>query len=302
MPRLNTTLNKTIEHSQVTLLQSKKLGMYQISTYCSDSDFLQDNSQKSYPVIYVLDGNQYFASLVDQLNKLTGKRGFLQHCVLVAIDYPNQTRRDHDYLPFPDSEFKQERLPDGRLNTIPPYGGADDFLAFIENELKPFIARHFPIDLQKQTLCGHSYGGLFTLYALFTQPQLFQSYFAISPSVWFSDRDILHKLDRFLDPAQMLLKTKTRCKISMGEFEQAISPMEVYLSPEKQTWLLKHRQARKMIETSQAIAEKLSLAQLNQFAGYFNFDYTIYAGETHLSAPFRALSDLLYFVLSKSER
>src|SRR3546814_19712655 len=51
----------------------------------------------------------------------------------------------------------------------PPSGGADDFLAFIEHELKPLIAQRYPVDARRQILFGHSYGGLFTLYTLFTK-------------------------------------------------------------------------------------------------------------------------------------
>ena len=37
-------------------------------------------------------------------------------------------------------------------------------------------------------LAGHSFGGLFTLYALFRQPRLFASYVACSPSLWYGNK------------------------------------------------------------------------------------------------------------------
>src|SRR3546814_8321170 len=52
------------------------------------------------------------------------------------------------------------------------------------HELKPLIAQRYPVDARRQTLFGHSYGGLFTLYTLFTKPQAFQGYVAASPSIW----------------------------------------------------------------------------------------------------------------------
>jgi len=44
-----------------------------------------------------------------------------------------------------------------------------------------------PIDLQRQTLWGHSYGGLAVLHALFTRPGAFSDYAAASPSLWWHD-------------------------------------------------------------------------------------------------------------------
>jgi hypothetical protein len=62
-------------------------------------------------------------------------------------------------------------------------GGADAFLAFINEELKPFIAARYPnADPDNATIMGHSFGGLFALHALFTAPDSFDRYIAGSPS------------------------------------------------------------------------------------------------------------------------
>lgn len=138
-----------------------------------------------YPVLYVLDGNALFPGLAIQAQALEDRPDpSLRDSVLViGIGYSGEALYDfearaEDYTP--EAEDRQ-RLP-GR--EPPPSGGADDFLAFIEHELKPLIAKRYPVDAQRQTLFGHSYGGLFTLYTLLTKPQAFQGYVAASPSIW----------------------------------------------------------------------------------------------------------------------
>lgn len=52
-------------------------------------------------------------------------------------------------------------------------GGTGKLVDFIENELIPRIAEMVILDPMRRSLFGHSFGGLFTLYALFERPCLF---------------------------------------------------------------------------------------------------------------------------------
>ncbi|OGL45746.1 MAG: hypothetical protein A2W05_10015 [Candidatus Schekmanbacteria bacterium RBG_16_38_10] len=66
-------------------------------------------------------------------------------------------------------------------------GGADNFLSFIKDELIPYIDNKYPTN-GTSSIYGHSYGGLFVLFALLTEPQLFESYYATdSPFGWNND-------------------------------------------------------------------------------------------------------------------
>lgn len=136
-----------------------------------------------YPVLYALDGDSSFPAL-HLANPRSAESLAMQAAhgrkpplpgIVVAIGYGRdmlQTRdlRSRDYLP--------------PLNPTPTPSGADAFALFIERELKPQIAARFPINPARQSLLGHSYGGLFTVYQLLQQPEAFQRYFAISPSLW----------------------------------------------------------------------------------------------------------------------
>ncbi|MBF3166256.1 ferric enterobactin esterase PfeE, partial [Pseudomonas aeruginosa] len=70
-------------------------------------------------------------------------------------------------------------------------GGADAFLDLLRDGMRPAVAAQAPLDTARQTLWGHSYGGLLVLHALFTRPGEFARYAAASPSLWWRDGAIL---------------------------------------------------------------------------------------------------------------
>ncbi|HEY1599940.1 MAG TPA: alpha/beta hydrolase-fold protein [Pirellulales bacterium] len=153
-----------------------------------------DNSPPAtgYSVIYVLDGNAAFATMVDIAR--TQRRG---GAIIVGIGYPGDVpfdpRRTYDFTP----SSKRDKLGALFGASEEPTGGQDEFLDFIDNELKPTIEKRFEVNRGRQTLIGHSLGGLFVLHVLFTRPQSFQNYVAGSPSIWWNDQSVLEEERRF---------------------------------------------------------------------------------------------------------
>ena len=142
-----------------------------------------------HPVLYVLDGNACFALAAQLARNSAGRpadmRGNQSSAVVVGIGHPgdapyDQPARQRDYTPPP---------PGGSATA--QAGGADLLLGFIARELQPRIAAAFPVDAQRQTITGHSFGGLFVLHALFTRPAQFTRYAATSPSVWWNQGQVL---------------------------------------------------------------------------------------------------------------
>ncbi|MDM1021259.1 alpha/beta hydrolase-fold protein [Acinetobacter sp. VNK23] len=146
---------------------------------------------QGFPVLYVLDGNASFDSAAN-IAKSVGagaNRLGLAPVAIVAIGYPDEKtfaveKRALDYTPKASEDVQKQAKYQ--------YGGADQFIQFIEKELKPAINSRIKVNPQQQSLFGHSFGGLFVLYAFFTQPQSFQRYIAASPSLWF-DNQVLFK-------------------------------------------------------------------------------------------------------------
>ena len=90
-----------------------------------------------------------------------------------------------------------------RIDFGPPFpppqplpSGADDFLAFINGDLRPFVREEvFPgVEFTREGIYGHSGGGLFVTYALITDPGMFDTFVVGSPSVMVSNGTILGDL------------------------------------------------------------------------------------------------------------
>ncbi len=229
-----------------------------------------------YPVLYLLDGNAYFpvAHTLAQNAARVGPRehgkGFVAP-IVVAIGYPtdgllDSAARSEDYTPpAPDLTDSGDRMSVKQ-------GGADRFLDFIEGELKPLIEARLPIDRSRQTLAGHSYGGLLALHALFTQPEGFQRYVAGSPSIWWNQRYVLKEKQKFLDNAKK--PSDLRVLIMVGDQEQSADVAAV--GNERAAMLVE----RRMVDNARELGAALASAPGKKVATHFR----ILPGEAHNSA------------------
>jgi uncharacterized protein len=140
-----------------------------------------DEGTESYPVLYVLDGESNFAFTATIVHFLADNER-IPEMIVVAVNSGDVAQRTHDLTP-PTQKGLESRFSPGN-------GGADDFLAFMSDELLPFVARNYRTRPYK-ILIGHSFGGLFALHALATKPTLFNGYIAIDPTAgWNSGAEI----------------------------------------------------------------------------------------------------------------
>lgn len=171
-----------------------------------------------YPVIYVMDGNAWapMVSEVIRTNLDFGGRSKVEPAVVVGIGYPVETafdmkRRAHDLTTL-------SNIPRPVNGVVPQNsGGYEAMIRFIQEKVKPDIEKRFPIDRTRQTLAGHSLGGLFTLRTLLNHPDWFQTYLALSPSIWWHDAALIKEaLALSPNPTQRA----ARVYIGVGEFEE----------------------------------------------------------------------------------
>jgi predicted alpha/beta superfamily hydrolase len=153
------------------------------------------------PVLYVVDGDFLFGIAAELARVLTSVAAFPPFYV-VGIGY------DADYLDFlklrtadlspPISAEAAAAMGSiGAMVGADRNGGADRFLAFLADTLKPEIAARYPETGGEQILFGHSLGGLFAAHALLTRPGAFTSFIVGSPSLWWDGFSILGKLQAF---------------------------------------------------------------------------------------------------------
>lgn len=146
----------------------------------------------SYPVLYLLDGPSHFHAVTGLIDNL-GDNAIVPKMVVVAISNTDRTR---DLTPthvdemFGDSSF------------VKTSGGGELFLDFLEKELIPYIEGNYPVTGYR-TFVGHSFGGLTSVYALLTRPELFHNYVAIDPSMWWDDWLLVKESEKLLETNSM---------------------------------------------------------------------------------------------------
>lgn len=174
-------------------------------------------SQRSYPVIYVLDGNSLFP-IMTEIVRLLQLFDEISDVILVGIGYKEADTfkatmavRTRDFTPSVSDWYNtnyRSSAPDAPESL--GEGEAAMFLSVIREQLVPFIASNYRIDQEDATLVGFSFGGLFALYTLFEQPQAFKRYFICSPSIWWDKAMILEREKAYAEqhtdlPAQIFM-------------------------------------------------------------------------------------------------
>lgn len=197
---------------------------------------------EGYPVLYALDGNASFPLLAPLARQYAARPGAMRGTppIVVGLGYATDAAYDMD-----------ARTDD---YTLAPHAGrprADTLLDFLEHGLRPWLARQTSLDPQRQTLFGHSYGGLFTLYALFTRPALFSRHVAASPSIWWGERALLPYRDRFIEQAAPLA-APTTVLVTAGSLEEGAP----HPDPERARRQAERRQvgsARELVQSLQHV-------------------------------------------------
>lgn len=146
------------------------------------------NPNEKYDVLYVTDG-EWNMKTVSQVYEYLASKRLVPKNILISIPHNNLqgiNLRERDLIP--------------PHNDDPLSGKADNFLSFLKNELIPFVNKTYTTS-GKNTIVGGSLGGTFTMFALLTEPQLFESYIAGDPAFWWDDYYInklaIDKLDNF---------------------------------------------------------------------------------------------------------
>jgi predicted alpha/beta superfamily hydrolase len=180
------TIGQTVQIQSEILKQSRSLTIFKPDGYHSGTD--------RYPVLYLLDGEsnfEYTAAIV----RFLADNERIPEMIVVAINSGDVARRAHDFTTPSQAEI------DNRFS--PGNGGAEAFLAFISDELVPYVERNYRTRPYR-ILVGHSFGGLFAIHTLVTKPKLFNAYIAIDPTVSWNNGAEIVRAQRFFSEVKEL--------------------------------------------------------------------------------------------------
>lgn len=277
---------------QDTTLTSKKGRHYRVQVSVPDAAA----PKGGYPVLYVLDGNGWFGPAVDVARMREYEK--LSPTIVVGIATAGKSffdvSRSYDFTPpgSVDPDF------DGI-----PLGGADEFLAFIDDVVKPWLGARYHVDPHQRILFGHSMGGTFVLHTLFKSPGSFDVYLAASPDIQFGHEIVLKEVPAFeSDPR----RSSPRVLVTVGSLESAPSPA---LEDDYRRWYTDHPEAIPGMTPAQAVAELFQgndpydkagktraltekLVESGVAAEFVEFD-----GDEHMAAAISALNRGIPFAL-----
>jgi predicted alpha/beta superfamily hydrolase len=170
-----------IDSIQSNILNEKR----KIWVYVPGDGAIDIYAKKRYPVVYLLDGDGHFSSVVGMIQQLSTVNGNMICPEMIVVAIPN-TDRTRDLTPT-------------HIDVDPPYmdstssktsGGGEKFISFIEKELMPYIESNYPTEPYKM-LIGHSFGGLMVMQTFVHHTNLFNSYICIDPSMWWDKQTLL---------------------------------------------------------------------------------------------------------------
>ena len=188
-----------------------------IGVWSPPPELLARSKQPGAPldIVYVLDGAfalgitatcvmLQYADLIDP--------GFTP-VLLVGLDYPegrvNGRSRDYTMVDSVASPLKEY------VASLPPVGGADRFLAFLEEELDPFIRSKYKVTNKPAAVLGDSWGATLTFYAFLKQSKLFDRYWLGSPAIFKTGTDYVEQFEarlkgKLVHPTKMFLSMGSR--------------------------------------------------------------------------------------------
>ncbi|MGV3708600.1 MAG: alpha/beta hydrolase [Gemmatimonas sp.] len=240
-----------------------------------------------FPVLFLLDADVMFATTVEivRARSVRAESTGVVPAIVVGISFPESDaqkrgRRLGEFSFGPPADAEDATIGNART------GDGDQLRAFIEAELKPFVAQHYPVDGSRQCIIGHSMSAMFVLENLLRAPASFRHHVAISASVWW-DFEPMYARAR-----KVAFGASTGVHMFVGEYEETLAPWQQLRSAGDLAKIEARREKRRMIQRSASLAEVL------QHGSEGPVRYTLLPEEDHLSVVPVAIGRVLREILA----
>jgi predicted alpha/beta superfamily hydrolase len=152
----------------------------------------ETNKRRRYPVLYLQDGQNLFDGAtsfipgqewrIDETAQSLINAHKIEPLIIVGINNAGKDRVN-EYTPAADEKYKG--------------GNADSYGRMLIEELKPFIDRSYrtKTDPKNTGIGGSSLGGILSLYLGLKYKDVFGRVAAVSPSVWFANKQIVRYVE-----------------------------------------------------------------------------------------------------------
>jgi len=230
---------------QTISIESKILDETRDIWVCTPDGYKLGN--ENFPVLYVLDGETNFFIASAVANFLAQNQKIPR---MIVVGIPN-VARNRDFSPIPSKQLQNS-------------GGAKNFVNFLEEELMVYINsvyRTYDLNI----LFGHSLCGMFSVYTLFSNPELFDAHISASPYLMYEDDYVIKKVNEVLSDKSNFIN---QLFVSIGNEPAYFNSLD---------------------QLKSLLADNKS---------DLNWTFKKYEDEDHGSIPFRTISDGLEFIFS----
>ena len=232
-------------------------------------------AKKRYPVVFLLDGDAHFYSVVGMIQQLSQVNGNTICPEMMVVGILN-TDRTRDLTPT----HITSDLPMMDSTSSVTSGGGEKFISFIEKELIPHIDSIYPTEPYRM-LIGHSFGGLLVMNTFTHHTKLFNAYVSIDPSMWWDNYRLLKETKTALS-----VKNFKGTSLFLGIANTMPDGMDTLKAKSDTT--LDTKQIRSILELNSY------LSSTKQNALKFKTRY--YNEDSHGSVPLIAEYDALHFI------
>lgn len=215
------TIGQTFTFSSAVLGETRRINVYLPPAYT-------DSAASRLPVLYMPDGGlqEDFLHVAGLLQVSIGNNT-MRPFILVGIE--NTARRRDLTGPTTDPEDRK---------IAPRVGGSAAFRQFLRTELMPLIRQRYRTTAET-AIVGESLAGLFVVETLLLEPDLFDTYVAFDPSLWWNKGQLVSQVEKRLrayrGPAKTLYVASSQDNEKIPE-SLRLQPVLQTAAPSAITW------------------------------------------------------------------
>lgn len=211
---IDTKRHYTINNTEYISLKSEQTGHVHELIISLPASYGQE-PEKQYPVLYFLDAYWDQPMLSATYGNLLYDK-VAPEFIMVGFSYPDGTNYGEERL--------RDFTPTKEAIRATASGGASAFLAFIKTSVVPVVEQNYRADSTQRALSGSSLGGLFTLYAMYQEPEFFARYIALSPAAGW-DNNYLARLDNDYNKKHKAMKARVFISYGTAEYRPFSKPI-----------------------------------------------------------------------------
>ena len=166
--------SKSGEKYKIFIARQKNVARYDRVVFMVDANAQFPILLNSYAKIYA-NGAKQNAKAVSKLSKTV---------LIVGIGYDSP-------LAYDTKRRTRDLTPTASGEEYANGGGAGEFYDFVKDELFPLVEKKYSTAKSDKIYFGHSFGGLFGIYALLRNDGIFDEFFIASPSLWWGESQLI---------------------------------------------------------------------------------------------------------------